>query len=359
MARNSQTLVQHSGRTFVVAMWVLGVIVSVEFIAIAYSLITRVDFSPPPEHRSSSSTQSRGSSGDLITDAELLKQEAALLDSLPGGSERRMEPTPAPRTPTQPPPSSRTGYIADVAVAELVAVGKALRGEGDMKGALDKLRQANERLPGNPQILYELASAYQTMGLDDKASTYWQQVWELGPEVSGHFYDIADLKLRGGAEEPTRSQAVLTVGQAFIKRHPEVADGEQVTIRIELKARPGAELDVSKVYMEPRFYELVNGKNIEPTTTPVEPKDNWITKPIDWKDQPEEIVDVVWFYPTMTESQIRNFGKREYYGIVVTLYYDDELQDIFMAPKTLMEELRRGKQTGTYSPLEASLFPEE
>lgn len=337
------------GKTFTLAVWTISLLIVAQLIVISYAMMSRVDWSVKP----GGSTVGAGE----MSEEEILNREAELLERLKMPT-ARVE-TPAPLPVSIPEAPSGPGAIYDEETMELVSVGCALKVDGDMSGALEKFRSADARTPENPRILYEMASVYNTLGIADKASVYWQQIWKLGPVAAGDYYAIADLHLRGGANgaEPRRPEAKLYVNQAFIKRHPEVTDGEQVTVRVSIKAVEGAQIDITKLFIDFPFFDLADGRSVVPTmsNTPVQ---TWVTPPVDWAGQSEEILDMVYFFPKMSADEIRAIGQREYYGFVVKLYYDDVLQDIYSYPRTLLDQIRREREPNGPN-IDDSLFPRD
>jgi hypothetical protein len=173
------------------------------------------------------------------------------------------------------------------------------------------------------------------MGQRAKAMEYWADIEVMGTEGAGDYWALADLKLKGDtAIEAIPSDALLTISNVFVQRHPEVTNGEKVTLRVAIKAKAGAEVLPSDVAVNVFFYDLVNGEKVARTTAD-QPQYNWMTFPINWKDQPEEILDVEYFHPILSPEEIREIGKRQYHGYVIELNYRDQLQDVIAEPRTL------------------------
>jgi hypothetical protein len=347
-----------SGLTFRIAVWVLGGLLLAEMASIGWSLATRsVPGAPPRIPGKAEMVRVEGGGSGGLDEADLAAQERALVDAM-GQGERIGVGSGAPGVPEIPavPPVRRPSDILDDGARELYEVGRALRADGEMMGALDKFRAADARLPGNPRILYEIASAYATMGLAEKAAPYWIQIRDLGAEGAGDVYAIADLKLMGEPEAPPmRPLTVLYVNQALIKEHPEITTGEQVTIRLALKARDGVPIDVDNVYLDARFYDITTGGTVEASpSNPV--RWEWMTQPADWKDQPEEVLDLVYYRASERDFEGVAVMNHRYYGFLVKLYYQDVLQDIYSEPRTLVDEITRfsGGTSGG-----ESLFPQD
>jgi hypothetical protein len=228
--------------------------------------------------------------------------------------------------------------IRDVKVIGLLEAAASLRERGDLPGVFSRLREANGLLGRHPRILYEMADCLNEMGQRAKATEYWGQIQAMGTDGAGDYWALADLKLKGDAAiEAIPSDALLTISNVFVQRHPEVSNGEKVTLRVAIKAKAGAEVLPSDVAVNVFFYDLVNGKDVARTTAD-QPQYNWMTFPIDWKDQPEEILEVEYFHPTLSPEEIREIGKRQYHGYVIELNYRDQLQDVIAEPRTLRNQ---------------------
>jgi tetratricopeptide (TPR) repeat protein len=330
-------------------MWILSLLLVGQIIFIVHSLVSRMDLKNPPLAEGFPLGSVNTSN---MNEEEILAHEAQILESL------KMPPSKVTPPPTSNSPEyQERGFIDDPEIEEMVEMGRLQRSDGDTSAALEIFRQANARIPDNPRILSEIASVYNAMGLTSKASVYWQQIWQLGPEIAGDYYTISDLHLKGDAATPKKSETKLYVSQAFTKRHPETIDGEQVTVRVSIKAAEGAVIDVTKLHIDFPFFDLVDNRTVAPTMadTPIE---SWVTPPVDWQSQNEEILDMVYFFPKTSEEEISRIGQREYYGFVVKLYYDNELQDIYSYPRTLLDQISRERNSNTPN-LDDSLFPRD
>jgi hypothetical protein len=338
---------QPVGRTFGVAIWVLGIVALVQVVAVGWAIFNRspslteagilpgngegggaevasIEPGPEPERE----TEARLTGGptapvmDLVEPAEV----GAVIPSFSG--------TAGPGGGTVPLPPAEL-EIQDEQVIELLNAAASLRERSDLPGVYSRLREADGLLPRHPRILYEMADCLNEMGQRAKAMEYWADIEVMGTEGAGDYWALADLKLKGDtAIEAIPSDALLTISNVFVQRHPEVTNGEKVTLRVAIKAKAGAEVLPSDVAVNVFFYDLVNGEKVARTTAD-QPQYNWMTFPIDWKDQPEEILDVEYFHPTLSPEEIREIGKRQYHGYVIELNYRDQLQDVIAEPRTL------------------------
>ena len=60
----------------------------------------------------------------------------------------------------------------------------------------------------------------------------------------------------------------------------------------------------------------------------------WVDEPVDWKEGQERL-DVVYSMPEMTPEVVRAIGQRKFYGYIVKLSYQNNVQDIVMEPASL------------------------
>ena len=364
MAGDSIIPKQGVGRTFGVAAWILGAVAVLQAGAVGWAIVKRADM---------------GGAGGLLAGVEA--------DAGSGGGEKPLEargevgePPPSPTSaggvqggPSTPieeaapvvpvssdlaiiesgtwPRASKDLAIVDPKVIELVDAGALLRTRGDPQGALARLREAEVLSPNHPKILYEIADCFSAMGMRERAVAEWEKILDMGTEQAGDYWMIADVNLRGDSSDEAPSQeALLRVSNILVQRHPEVKEGEKVTVRISVKAKPEEEIVPKEVVVNVFFFDLVNGTDVAQTTAD-QPRYQWTTLPIDWKDQPEEILNVEYFHPVLSPEQTRDLGERKYHGHIVEVYYRDELQDVIAQPRTLRSLAPYATTPGLQNPL--------
>src|SRR6476620_5057375 len=112
--------------------------------------------------------------------------------------------TPAPATaPSVPAASTQTTpSAAALSVAEkLLKEATELRDKGDTTNALARLQDAAQRDPKNANVLAEMAMIYESIQLYDRSNETWKKILEIGPSA-GPLYELADMKLKTGANPP-------------------------------------------------------------------------------------------------------------------------------------------------------------
>jgi len=342
----------HPGRTFRVSLWVLAGLALAQIAAIAFAIVRHdignrdlADRRPAPP-----------------------RQSLATSTSVPAGFPplERMFGTEG-MTPAAPPPTiepTTEQTIRDPLVRDMVEVARLMRDEGDVQTALEQFRRANQQLPDNPEILHELATCYDLLDLRDDASDARLAIRNLGPERGGVFYTFADLALLGSKDGGAARRSLVSIGNTHLYQHPQETSGEMVTLRASIKAAPGAEIDPAAVHIRVLFFDLIDGRRVARGLHEGEYPQHLVTEPIDWKDTPpDEIIDFVYFRPYPLDQD--SGQRRQFYGFVAQLFYDDEWQDLVSQPNTLVEEMRSIDESSAATPrdpdssrVENSLFPQ-
>jgi hypothetical protein len=261
-----------------------------------------------------------------------------LLASLP-------KPTPVDETQVAPPQSRVDGLMAEAT---------ALSQRGDTSTAVTRLREALAMAPKNPQIIEQLAVTYEKMDLDDKALEQWRAIYDMG-EAAGLYYTLADAKLKAaelsqGAQAPAAPDSSATSGTADTEgfqegsvlaltnlstdEKPETQDGlKRFTLKIPIKRRPDVKIDVQGVVLQVFFYDQLADQSIVRTNAIV--NDHWNTLPADWVQDDVEILDVDYTQSTPEPGALE--AGRHYYGYIVCVYYNKQLQDQAADPVSLIK----------------------
>ncbi len=83
------------------------------------------------------------------------------------------------------------------------------------------------------------------------------------------------------------------------------------------------------------FFDKVGTDRIEATRADP-PTPSWASAPVDWKEG-EELVDFSYNMPELNAEELRDLGKRSYYGYVVKIFYQDRLMVEQAEPKSLAD----------------------
>lgn len=258
-------------------------------------------------------------------------------DASPGPAGTRIllaQHTPAAPSLPAPAPNLYAHRISIPEVADQVDRALLLREQGDCQGALEILRQADSKLPIHPKILGEIAATLQQMGLDAKAAEYWERVHQLGPAGAGAYWDLADMALKGQIlDEASSLETYLRISRHTARVVPSNEGTQHVVLRIHIDSAQKKPLSGDDMYLNVLFYDAVNDTTFEPTVADTKPV--YVTQPYDWRDGSEEIIEVDYFLPKLTQEQLATLGQRRFFGYVVELYYKDLLQDIIASPRKL------------------------
>jgi tetratricopeptide (TPR) repeat protein len=257
------------------------------------------------------------------------------------------KPTPVPESQVTMPESRVDGLIAEA---------RALRQRGDTSTAITRLREALAISAKNTVAMTELASTYEKMGLQDKAMEQWRAIYDLG-DSAGIYYELADAKLKAlqipppsavespgadngsGAPAPDANgfqpgSSLALVNLSTVER-PATPEGYQrFTLKIPVKRRADTKINVGGVVVQVFFYDQLGDDSIVRTNSNV--AYHWATLPADWQHDEIEILDVDYTQAPPEPGKIEE--ARHYYGYIVCVYYNKELQDQAADPLALLKK---------------------
>jgi hypothetical protein len=225
----------------------------------------------------------------------------------------------------------------------VVTTAKEIRGVGDMNGALEMLRRADELTPDHPAIIAETAQTYELMGVATKATDNWRRIQLLGETKAGSYFELASRRLGAGpaAAAPAiasiEGDKTLRLGACQVARDLTVSSGERYAVRVPIVRTGSQPIDGKAVNLEVFFFDRVNGMKVAQTIAP-EPLETWHSAPVDWGSSTgEETLDVVYHLPALSAAEVQQHGRRAYYGYMLRLYYNNKLQDVAAEPRDLLE----------------------
>ena len=236
----------------------------------------------------------------------------------------------------------------------LMAEARALRQRGDTSTAVTRLREALAMSPKNAMVISELAETYEKMALVDKALEQWRAIYDMG-ESAGIYYQAADAKLKAAALPSQQSAApasspaatpanadtsgfqpgaaLALVNLSTVER-AETSEGyKRFTLKIPVKRRPDGKINVSGVVIQVFFYDQLGDDSVVRTNASV--SSHWSTLPADWVADDIEILDVDYTQAPREPGKIEQ--DRHYYGYIVCIYYNKELQDQAADPQDLIK----------------------
>jgi tetratricopeptide (TPR) repeat protein len=325
---------QTVGKTFAVSIALLGVIALTELGAAGWAFFSRyrvnssslvaLDVSRPER------PQAEPEKGLALNDT-FTAPEAATTD-LP-------KPTPVPQLTRESPGTGR--------VVELVEQGRTLRDRSDTSTALTRLREALTLSPDSALIISELAVTYEKMGQADKAAEQWRRIFDMG-ETAGIYYAAAEAKLKTRETAPSvagprpkdsdgfQPGSQLQLMEVAAADQPAVEGRKKMMLRIPVRARPKAKIDVRDVAVLVLFYDIIDDTNVVQTNASV--NYHWTTLPADWGDDEIEILEVEYAQAAEESRQGLRPETRKYFGYVVRVYYKNELQDMRAEPVKLLRQ---------------------
>jgi hypothetical protein len=338
---------QTAGRTFIVAVSILGAGAVLQFAAICWTFIVRHHAAGPLVTESAVGLDEH----DVPAEARLAPTPVMpdfSADPLTDGS---ASPTPATGvTPKPTPIASQRPKLLDPTTTErfteLIEQGKMLRERGDTGAALTKFREAQALEAKNARAFAEIALTYETMGLTDRANEQWKRVYEMG-DAAGALFIAAEAKLKAAqASEISRAMtqntsapdeppagtvrgAPVRLAAITLDEVREPGASKKFTLRVPIKARFGTHIDANDLAIQVRFYDVVDSARVETTGANVSYR--WGTPPPDWSEGDTE--ELLAHYELPVEKR-----NRKYFGYLVRLYYKGELQSAVGTPETLEQK---------------------
>lgn len=292
---------------------------------------------------------------EMLRDADLSDPAddpapAAVAAAVPGGEDVSAQ---APRAPEDPaeamPPMTEE-------VAELVKAARYAQIDGDLKVAVVKLEQAMRLEPDNPVVLYYYGLTYEWLRNADKSREFFLKVYTQR-EKAGKYFARAAKHLQAGFSSPADLRGDMSFGTILEYRDPECPAGERVKLIVPILMKDGLNVRPEDLRVIIQFFDKVNGKKVEKTHAP-EPSSRCVTEPADWADG-EEIMEVTYYMPPLTEEETIAYGSLKYYGYTAKLYYKGEPMDCHASPPVLflLEQMNQSSPSGMPEIYDGGLLP--
>jgi hypothetical protein len=243
-----------------------------------------------------------------------------------------------------------TPAIADPTVEKLVKEGREARIAENMMSAITKLEEAISIAPNEPNTLFELGRVYETMGIYDRASSYYQKVFELGTSVAGILYQQAATRLKDGFEQPSQKEGRVTLSRVRVFEDTRYEKGQKIVLTIPVQSVPSEKIDTKDLEVTVNFFDQLGvKKEIKEAATDISKIDyKWISAPIDWV-KGEETLQVIYILPPQDVQDEHLFGERKYYGQVVELTYKGELIDAQAWPRLLARKFNKPEESPLFT----------
>ncbi len=268
-----------------------------------------------------------------------LSSPPAPLDTLPrppaDSASSPVVPNPTPLT---------TPPIANPRAERLINEARTARVAGDMGMAIVKLEEALKESPDEPNALYELGLVHEMMGVYERASYFYEKVFQLGVGRSGELYKSAASKLRDGFEQPGDLRGKIALGRVRVFKDPKTDQDERVILSIPVIKAPDQEVQLPDLQVEVHFFNKTSKGEIVKLEDKSWATMNWATLPFDWAGG-EETLRVDYVIPSRDTQTNHLFGELDYYGQVATLSYKNEILDVQAWPRDLAARIGQNSQS--------------
>jgi len=191
------------GRTFIIAISVLGLVAFAQLGAVGWVFVNSFQTLTErakvgPGRKAVADNEKNGGNLAATETTDTLEAKDPFVDGeSPNATSASADPIPPPPKPVPVSPSKLNPPTAppENRFQELLQQGKQLRDRGDTGAALTRLREAQAIDPTNPEAIAEIAVTYERMSLMDKAGEQWRRIYEMG-DAAGAFYYAADARLK-------------------------------------------------------------------------------------------------------------------------------------------------------------------
>jgi len=320
---------------FAVTSWVLGLMVLAQLLISGMALAVRFKESQQVK----------------VIEKEVYKpvwiEVPRTTDQAPVAPPLAMTPPPQaiPEVPKPQPSPLRVPSVEDPRSERLLMEARQARVAGDMGKSIVKLEQALVQSPADASVLYELGVVHEQMGVFDKASEYFERVFQMGVSKAGSLYEMAAAKLRDGVAQPEDMLGKLSLGRVRIFNNPKHADGQQVILTIPVQKAPADEVSMTEIQVEVRFFVRTNRGDVVELNEPSWVVSRWVSMPFDWEGG-EESLRMTYTIPAVDRQTSHLFGSRNFYGQVVTLSYQGVVFDVQAWPRDLAAKIVKKPEAG-------------
>jgi tetratricopeptide (TPR) repeat protein len=322
------------GLTFVLAMSLIGLLALVQVIAVL------IHYGPQLREQAA---QTSAANRELAEAPEATPVPVAT-------------PPPAAVAPAQP---AQTVSVNDQNLMALLGQSDQAFRIGDYDQVLKILEAADAIAPGDARIIFRRALAQEGLGHTDEAVANYQKAATMpGLPEELRKEALRKVQILGGSDDnsarqdsatsPTmalespngqdvRDDVGLQPGSTLGLIDAQLKDGDTPAtkvLHIATKARPGVKVDSRLAQVRVYFYEKDEAGNIVLTSSHL--TSQWTSAPIDWANGDPELLEVHYSVPTGKPDSTG--ASRQYYGYVIGLYYNNELQDTRADPGDLARQ---------------------
>ncbi len=251
-----------------------------------------------------------------------------------------------PAEPTSPAPAD-----AFKGAQSLLDEAAQFRAQRNFNGALQAVVEADRLLPNNPIVLMPMANDYVSLGRIPEATAVLQKLVALPPggnpdEAAIREQARAWLAQAPGAVPATapvaeaaqdspamRDEVGIPIGSVMGIVKAELLGGEpgQKNLRVATKAASNQKIDGQKFVATVDFYEQTDTGDLQHADAQVT---EWLSLPATWTNGEPEIFQTKYRLPLKDRGDLPPL---QYYGYVVGIYYNGELQDQRAEPVALLD----------------------
>ena len=205
-------------------------------------------------------------------------------------------------------------------------------------------------------VLYYYGLTYEWLRNADKSREFFLKVYTQR-EKAGKYFARAAQHLQAGFSSPADLRGDMSFGTILEYRDPECPAGERVKLIVPILMKDGLNVRPEDLRVIVQFFDKVNGKKVEKTHAP-EPSSRCVTEPADWADG-EEIMEVTYYMPPLTEEETIAYGSLKYYGYTAKLYYKGEPMDCHASPPVLflLKQMNQSSPSGMPEIYDGGLLP--
>ncbi|PTX93087.1 hypothetical protein DB345_15775 [Spartobacteria bacterium LR76] len=226
---------------------------------------------------------------------------------------------------------------------------------GEYDAALKILDEAEAIVPGDPAVLWLKAKAFEgsdqpgeALAALEAASRYPDLPPQVRANIQKDMNRLSQLvDAVPGARKRTAQPSALESGGEQELRENGLQPGSSLGIvdirlrdvkpgikglKVAVKARPGSTINVKDVKLLAFFYEQTEDGEVQLTESKVVPQ--WLSPPIDWAGNDFELLELQYTTPDASGDA----SGRKYFGYVVGIYYNNELQDFRADPGKLAKD---------------------
>jgi tetratricopeptide (TPR) repeat protein len=225
-------------------------------------------------------------------------------------------------------------------VRRFIEDARRYRREGDFNLAEAALQEALKRDSENVLALTHFALLEEARENTQSALEYWQKIiaaqpadavtLQLAKDRASIIEERIQLEIEADrrAEVLENSRRVIILSKVETDPKPLPADPPEIQKDFILKKNnQNVSIDPGQVRIQLFFYDrLTDGRLIR---SPIDAQ--FLSESVDWEERPQEVLRARYFKSGPLEGQ-----ERTYYGYLLRIFYEDELQDEHASPVSLL-----------------------